>query len=43
MEPDYQKYPDPLTNQDGDPRIYQEQYERWHEWVRYQEEVSSNE
>lgn len=29
---EYQRYPDLLNNPDGDPRVYQEQYERWHEW-----------
>ncbi len=34
------RYPDILNNPDGDPRIYQQQYENWH---REQEEYEKRE
>jgi hypothetical protein len=33
-----QQYPDILSNPDGDPRIAQEQYEKWHEQWEEQDE-----
>jgi len=33
------QYPDILNNPDGDPRIYQQQYEDWHrEQEKYEKE-----